>query len=268
MKRLLVFLLCLLAFAITSRGQVGRENGNTKLPLFVSHIPKANQSMLRRKDAPKHNFINKAICFEIKCRRTIGWRKRQVGISYADYKKRINKNARKGEYNSLQPKLTPRPRRDSIPATKDTLRIARVAPVQPIQAPEVKVDKSLMNGPVLKADSLIILNENDVLFETNSYALKGEHLASLDSIAAFMLRQPRLEVRVYGHTDNVGTEAHNLKLSTQRAETVAEYLIDKGIGTDRVSFEGFGSARPLMPNNTEAGKRKNRRVEILIHGIR
>lgn len=120
----------------------------------------------------------------------------------------------------------------------------------------------------IKKDSLITLTENEVLFQTNSFKLQSEHLASLDSIMSFLASHPQLEVEISGHTDNIGTENHNLRLSTQRAEAVAQYIVNKGISTKRTGFEGFGSSRPIASNDTEEGRRKNRRVEILIHNKR
>lgn len=177
-------------------------------------------------------------------------------ISFEDYKKRIKKNAKKGVYKKTTP---PGPiKTDTATIRKPVERIAEPATVPTtVAAPiEPTVD------PILKADSLIILSE--VLFELNSYKLKGAHFSALDSLGAFLKAHPTLEVIVSGHTDSTGTERHNVVLSTWRAEVVAEYLIDKGAVFERVNYEGFGSAFPIQRNNTPEGRSKNRRVEILI----
>ena len=137
--------------------------------------------------------------------------------------------------------------------------------VQRETAPSV-TQKPKVDAPVLKSDSLIVLNE--FLFETNSSTLKVEHFSALDSIMDFLLSHPSLEVKISGHTDNTGRESHNKTLSTKRAEVVAEYLIENGVSEDRVTFEGFGSSKPIAPNSTDAGRNKNRRVELLIHDKR
>ncbi len=116
--------------------------------------------------------------------------------------------------------------------------------------------------PILKADSLITLSE--FLFETDSYKLKDKHYSQLDSLGKFLLRHPTLEVSITGHTDNTGNERHNVTLSMHRAETVAHYLINKGVSDEKIFFEGFGSSRPIEKNETAEGRSKNRRVEILI----
>ena len=87
----------------------------------------------------------------------------------------------------------------------------------------------------------------------------------LDSIAKFLQDHPSLVAMISGHTDNKGTESYNLILSSKRAAVVAAYLIQNGASDGRVSSDGFGSAKPIVANDTESGRRKNRRVEILIH---
>ncbi len=121
-------------------------------------------------------------------------------------------------------------------------------------------------APVLTSDSLVVLGE--FLFETNSATLKGEQFFALDSLMDFLLAHPSLVIKISGHTDTRGNESHNKTLSFKRAEVVAEYLVDNGVAIERVTFEGMGSTKPLMPNTTEAGRRKNRRVELLIHDRR
>jgi len=177
-----------------------------------------------------------------------------MAISFEDFQKRIRKNAKKGLYK----KPLPAPK----PAKKDTIK-TQTAPEQiAVNDPIPTVPDTVSPTLVLKADSLIILSE--VLFETNSHELRAEHLPTLDSLGKFLKVRPTLEVLVSGHTDSTGSERHNVTLSARRAETVAEYLIDKGAADEKVSFEGFGSSRPLMGNDTPAGRSKNRRVEILI----
>jgi outer membrane protein OmpA-like peptidoglycan-associated protein len=117
-------------------------------------------------------------------------------------------------------------------------------------------------NPGSKADSTITLS--DFLFEFNSYQLKQELIPTLDSIAAFLRKESKASVNVLGHTDNSGKEDYNLTLSSQRAEVVAEFLLDRGVDSERVKFMGMGSSQPVLPNDTPEGRRKNRRVEILI----
>ncbi len=117
--------------------------------------------------------------------------------------------------------------------------------------------------PLAKETMEIIkkISEN-TYFETNKAELKKTSIPSLDSLATILKQHPEVAIRIEGHTDNVGTSELNLKLSKERAATVREFLISKGIDPGRISSEGYGDTRPIRENNTEEGKAKNRRVEI------
>lgn len=232
----------------------GREYGNPKTPWVVSHVPEANRWALARTD--HHNVFQKVICFHYPCRKMIGRRKVLKAISYEKLKKRVKKNAKKGAYQN-NPSLRPAGK----PAPVDTVLAQQEIVKQQIVQSE---DKGMPGAPtpILKADSLITLNE--LFFETNSYKLKNEHYAELDLLSEFLTKHPTLDIVISGHTDNVGTEHHNVTLSLRRAESVAQYIIDKGVVLEKVYFEGLGSSQPIAGNDTEQGRSKNRRVEILI----
>lgn len=231
----------LLHFAIVIQSG-GQEKRKAKMPLFVSHLSEENAAVTRRNEAPNHFFLTRVICFRKKCRAFIGWRTQQRSMRY-NYKK------------------ASRFRKSKAPASTDSITVLQDKPIKKMPAKEIVKPMPL---PTVKADSLIVLN--DVLFETNSYKLNKELLSKLDSISAYLRKQPQAELIVSGHTDNVGKENYNLNLSSQRAEAVAEYFLDKGIVPEQVTFGGFGSAQPIATNDTPEGRRKNRRVEIRIHG--
>jgi outer membrane protein OmpA-like peptidoglycan-associated protein len=73
-----------------------------------------------------------------------------------------------------------------------------------------------------------------------------------------------LKIGVYGHTDNIGSNAVNMPLSEQRAEAVKTYLLQKGLKEDRIEAKGFGATKPIADNSTQIGRSKNRRVEIVL----
>jgi OOP family OmpA-OmpF porin len=104
-----------------------------------------------------------------------------------------------------------------------------------------------------------------VQFETGSATLKNESYAILDQIVAIMERYPGYSIRIEGHTDNVGDESNNQLLSEQRAQACYQYLLSKGIRAGRMSYEGFGEAKPIASNNNSAGRRRNRRVEFNLY---
>ena len=103
-----------------------------------------------------------------------------------------------------------------------------------------------------------------VNFEFNSARLTGESRPILDEVAADLEKHPRLKVELEGHTDSVGADAYNLKLSQQRADAVREYLISQGVAATQLTARGFGESRPLANNNTADGRAENRRVAMAV----
>jgi outer membrane protein OmpA-like peptidoglycan-associated protein len=82
----------------------------------------------------------------------------------------------------------------------------------------------------------------------------------------FLQKNPKLKVEISGHTDNVGTAGHNLKLSTDRAKAVYEYIIQHDIENARLSYAGYGFSQPIDANDTEEGRANNRRTEFKVVG--
>lgn len=107
----------------------------------------------------------------------------------------------------------------------------------------------------------------NIQFETNAATLQPVSLIELDKLLQLMNDNPTIKVQINGHTDNTGTEAHNNQLSLDRAKSVADYLISKGIDAKRLTWKGFGSTKPIADNNTEEGKALNRRTEFVITGL-
>lgn len=101
-----------------------------------------------------------------------------------------------------------------------------------------------------------------VTFEFNSDRLTANARDILQRAAGALKGQPDLRVELAGHTDNVGAAAYNQSLSQNRAEAVRDYLIDQGVQADQVTAKGYGESRPLMSNDTEEGRERNRRVEF------
>jgi len=108
----------------------------------------------------------------------------------------------------------------------------------------------------------------DAFFDFDKSVLKPDGKAKLDDLAS-KLQGMNLEVIIaVGHTDSIGTDAYNQKLSVRRANAVKAYLVSKGIEANRVYTEGKGEKQPVASNKTAAGRAKNRRVEIEVVGTR
>ena len=103
---------------------------------------------------------------------------------------------------------------------------------------------------------------NNINFKSGSSDLIKSSFSGLDKIVSVLLANPSYQIEITGHTDNQGKDADNLKLSQDRAKTVAAYLIEKGIDKLRIRSSGKGSQQPIGDNKTEEGRLKNRRVEF------
>jgi outer membrane protein OmpA-like peptidoglycan-associated protein len=230
---------------------VGREYGNPKMPLMVSHLAGANKERLKRANKnSRHSIFGKILCFRKLCRIQSGHSSSLRAISFKKFRKKVAKNAKKGAYKNLR--------------TDSTHKRKPVAPEIPPLMTDTANTKPAVSTPIAKADSLIILSA-EVLFEINKSTLRSQHFVTLNSIVDYLRLHPERSVRISGHTDNTGREAHNLSLSKQRADVVAEYLVSNGINIDRLETFGLGSAKPIAVNTTEEERKKNRRVELLIH---
>jgi outer membrane protein OmpA-like peptidoglycan-associated protein len=112
----------------------------------------------------------------------------------------------------------------------------------------------------------LIMNMSDVLFDFGKYTLKPEAREKLAKVSGILLSHPGLMLQVEGHTDNIGSDEYNQKLSDQRADAVRDYLITQGIQENGVTAKGMGKNNPIAPNDTNEGRQKNRRVEIVVSG--
>lgn len=112
----------------------------------------------------------------------------------------------------------------------------------------------------------LVVNMADVLFETGKYALSQDAKLKLAKLSGIIQAHPGLNLAIEGHTDTTGTAEFNLKLSEQRANTVRDFLISQGLSPDTISAEGMGQENPVADNSTAAGRKQNRRVEIIVSG--
>jgi outer membrane protein OmpA-like peptidoglycan-associated protein len=112
----------------------------------------------------------------------------------------------------------------------------------------------------------LIVNMSDVLFDTAQYSLRPGAREKLAKVAGIILGHPGLKIAVEGHTDSVGGDEYNMKLSDNRANSVRAYLTSQSLDPAAITAKGFGKTMPVADNRTAAGRQANRRVELVVSG--
>lgn len=128
-------------------------------------------------------------------------------------------------------------------------------------APDETFTANIALQPIEANASIILKN---IFFDTKKTELKPESIAELDNIILLMNENPSLKIQIIGFTDDVGSDADNLKLSDGRANAVVNYLISKGIDKNRLMALGRGESEPIADNSTEEGRAQNRRTELKV----
>ena len=111
---------------------------------------------------------------------------------------------------------------------------------------------------------LAITLKGDVSFDTNSATVRQGLYAEIDRISSVLTQYPQTVIRVEGHTDSVGSDSYNLDLSNRRAVAVKNLFVQRGVTDARIEAVGYGETVPIASNDNEAGRQKNRRVEIKV----
>jgi OmpA-OmpF porin, OOP family len=124
----------------------------------------------------------------------------------------------------------------------------------------VKVDEQVKDTMVRNEITVF----KNLHFKTDESEILPTSFAELDYLAAYLVRNPALKLEIRGHTDNTGSDEHNIVLSKARAEAVRQYLWQKGVKLERMKALGYGSERPVDSNETPEGRARNRRVEFMI----
>lgn len=133
------------------------------------------------------------------------------------------------------------------------------------QKDKAKKDKSKEDESTAPKQTEIVKQAFDNLnFDTGKATIKESSFGSLKALADYLKSIPALALSIEGHTDSVGDEDANLKLSQARSEAVKTYLVSQGVEEKRITAKGFGESKPIAPNTTREGREKNRRVEFII----
>jgi outer membrane protein OmpA-like peptidoglycan-associated protein len=112
----------------------------------------------------------------------------------------------------------------------------------------------------------LIVNMSDVLFDSAMYSLRPAAREKLAKVAGVISGHPGLTLEVEGHTDSVGSDTYNQRLSEQRGAAVRDYLTGQGMSPGSITSIGLGEGQPVASNDTAAGRQQNRRVELVVSG--
>ncbi|HRH99443.1 MAG TPA: OmpA family protein, partial [Saprospiraceae bacterium] len=132
------------------------------------------------------------------------------------------------------------------------------------KCPQTAGPASNMGCPEIKVEDRKVLDVamRSVQFESGTAVITKSSYKNLDDVVTVMQKYPEMNVSIEGHTDNVGDDAMNQKLSEKRAKACADYLMKKGISEGRLMSAGYGETRPIGDNNTKDGRQLNRRTEF------
>lgn len=121
---------------------------------------------------------------------------------------------------------------------------------------------------IRQGDELVLRMPNGITFGYDRADVQPQFQSTLDQVARTLQEYRSTAIDIYGHTDSTGTDAYNQGLSERRAQSVADYLVTRGIDRVRLGTRGFGKTQPIADNGTDAGRAANRRVELRIVPIR
>jgi len=165
---------------------------------------------------------------------------------------------------------------------------ARVAALQQQQAAQAEADRARLDAQKAESEKAqlrerlrqqlnmiletqetargLIVNISDVLFDFNKYTLKPGAREKLAKVSGILLAYPGLKIQLEGHTDSIGSDDYNQKLSEDRANSVREYLLSQGVPGTTVTAVGYGKSQPIASNDSAAGRQRNRRVDMVVSG--
>ncbi len=167
----------------------------------------------------------------------------------------------------------PKPKAEPAPQAAETRVIA--API-PAETPAAKPEPQASLPPVkqdppagsisgiLKTSRGRFISTEPILFNSGLSTLREASIPKLNKIVQFLKKNPGIKLEIIGHTDNLGPEPVNQKVSAERATLVREYLVSEGIDPSRLTSKGMGSLDPIESNDTQLGRQANRRIEFLI----
>lgn len=156
---------------------------------------------------------------------------------------------------------------------KYTVKVEKFGKIFDFNKPEDIIDLPSMPGQIAMEQNLMIavvtkyirkFKIENLYFDSNKSEINQDSKASLDKLYEIISASPNMKVEIAGHTDNVGEDAANMRLSQNRANAVRDYLVSKGLKSDRLVPKGYGETSPEASNDTMEGRQQNRRTEVRV----
>lgn len=157
--------------------------------------------------------------------------------------------------------VLPAGRNYSVSANKEAFFFFSASFEVPANARYQEIRKDIALKPIEKGAKVVL---NNIFFETGKATLSPQSRLELDKAVDLMKKNPTMAIEVGGHTDNVGDDASNMKLSHERAKSVRDYIVNAGVQTARIQAKGYGESNPVAGNDTDEGRKTNRRTEFII----
>ena len=124
-----------------------------------------------------------------------------------------------------------------------------------------EVNKEVHLKNISVGSSIVLKN---IFFDSNKYTLRTVSFPELARLFSLLEKVPTMKIEISGHTDSIGSEEYNQKLSENRAKSVVTYLVELGIDDNRLIYKGYGESKPIAKNDTDANRQENRRTEFKI----
>jgi outer membrane protein OmpA-like peptidoglycan-associated protein len=241
-------------FTIGGSGEVGyfsssRKGGFGDLDLYSIKIPEA----LR----PKPTVVVEGIVTNAKTKAVVGAYVMVEDINTGELIAVNKSNSASGKYLIV----LPAGKTYSVSANKEGFFFHSERFDVPEASSYQEIKKDIALKPIEKGAKVVL---NNIFFETGKAALSSDSRVELNKAVDLMKTNPTMVIEVGGHTDNVGDDASNMKLSHDRAKSVRDFLVTAGIASNRVQSKGYGELNPVASNDTDDGRKANRRTEFVI----
>lgn len=239
-------------FTIGGSGEIGyfaSDRGQDQSDLFQIEIPEDMR--------PQPTVVVEGIVTNSKTRALVGGYVMVEDLNTAELIAVSKSNSATGKYLVV----LPAGRTYSVSANKEGFFFHSERFDVPSTSKFQTIRKDIELKPIEKGAKVVL---NNIFFETGKATLSPQSRVELEKAIDLMKVNPSMKIEVGGHTDNVGDDAFNMKLSHDRAKSVREYLVNAGIAGDRIQAKGYGESNPIATNDTDDGRKSNRRTEFII----